>query len=265
MPKEWNIYISTLDNFKTSAEVIAKLYSHDALLTHDCKPVTVQTIQALATSWNAHLDLLCSNPVCGQPGHIIDKCFKPGGGIAGQYPNWWKKKAKPTSPSTPQLSVNIAVVPQSPSVTHSGGSGEFYAFMTRIQGHAVSSPQVMTYTDSAASEHCFTNIADFVTYELYRGNGKTVMKGGQFAILGTGKVVKRAVYDKCIITLLFENVYHCPDLSHNLISIGHLDKTGCFGVFGAGGLTFLNLSGNPFLYGNSIGTMYEVELFPPTG
>ena len=36
MPKEWNIYISTLDLSATSAEIIAKLYSHDALLAHDC-------------------------------------------------------------------------------------------------------------------------------------------------------------------------------------------------------------------------------------
>ena len=35
MPKEWNVYISTLDTFKTSAEVITKLHSHDALLARD--------------------------------------------------------------------------------------------------------------------------------------------------------------------------------------------------------------------------------------
>ena len=35
MPKDWNIFISTLNNFKTSAEVIAKLHSHDALLARD--------------------------------------------------------------------------------------------------------------------------------------------------------------------------------------------------------------------------------------
>lgn len=52
MPKEWNIYVSTLDSFMTSAEVIAKLHSHDALLAHDHKPHALQTIQALVTTWN---------------------------------------------------------------------------------------------------------------------------------------------------------------------------------------------------------------------
>ena len=64
MPKEWNIYISTLNTYKTSAEVIAKLYSHDALLTHNCRPPAVQNIQALTTSCNPQSDIICSNLVC---------------------------------------------------------------------------------------------------------------------------------------------------------------------------------------------------------
>ena len=184
--------------------------------------------------------------------------------MEGQYPDWWKKKGKTMNPS-PQPSVNIAVVPQTSSVTYSRNSREFYAFMTWIQGQAAGSPQVITYANSAASEHCFMNLADFVTYEPYEGSGKIATKGGQFTILGTGRVIKCAIYNKHIIKLSFKNAYHCPDLSHNLIPIGHLDKAGCFSVFGAGGVTFLNTSGNPFLYGKGIGTMYEVELFPPTG
>ena len=160
--------------------------------------------------------------------------------------------------------MNIAIVPQSTSVAHSGDNREFYAFMTQVQGQGTGGTKVITYADSAASEHCFTDIADFITYELYKGSGRTAMKGGQFTILGTGRVIKQAVYDKCIIKLSFKNAYHCPDLSHNLISIGHLDKTGCFSIFGSGGITFLNPLGNPFLYGKGIGTMYEVELYSPT-
>lgn len=76
MPKEWNIYLSTLNTYKTSAEVIAKLHSHDALLACDRKPAIIQT-KALATSRNmhSHPGVICSKPVCGKPGHTIDKCF----------------------------------------------------------------------------------------------------------------------------------------------------------------------------------------------
>lgn len=123
----------------------------------------------------------------------------------------------------------------------------------------------MMYADSAASEHCFTDITDFMTYEPYSGNGKTATKGGHFTILGMGRVIKCAIYDGHIITLSFKNAYHCPDLSHNLISVSHLDKASCFSVFGTGGVTFLNLAGSPFLYGKGVSTMYEVKLFPSTG
>ena len=187
-----------------------------------------------------------------------------GGVMAGQYADWWKKKGRATNPS-PQPSTNIAIVPESLTVTHSNNGGEFYVFTAEIQGAMANNPRVTTYTDSTVSEHCFMDIVDFTKYKPYKGNGKTATKGEQFTILGTGKVIKWAVYDKCIITLSFESAYHCPDLSHNLISIGHLNKAGCFGMFGGGGVTFLNSSENPFLHGKGIGTMYKIELFPPTG
>ena len=63
--------------------------------------------------------------------------------------------------------------------------------------------------------------------------------------------------------MVFENAIHAPDLNHNLISIGRLDKARCFSVFGGGGMMCLNCEGNPFLYGmvaGSEGTMYEVEI-----
>jgi len=146
MPKEWNIYISTLDTFKTTAEVIAKLHSHDALIARDRKPVGVQIVQALATSRNSRSGLICSNPICGRTGHTVDQCFKASGGMEGQYPDWWKKKGKPTNPS-PRLSANVAIVPESSLITHSSGNGEFYAFATVLRGAISSDLRVITYAD----------------------------------------------------------------------------------------------------------------------
>ena len=111
------------------------------------------------------------------------------GGIVGQYPDWWKKKGKATN-LLPQPSANIAIVPESLTVTHSNNGGEFYAFTTEIQGAMANNSRVTTYTNSTVSEHCFTDIADFMMYKPYKGNRKTAMKGGHFTILGTGKVIK---------------------------------------------------------------------------
>jgi hypothetical protein len=71
-----------------------------------------------------------------------------------------------------------------------------------------------------------------------------------------------------IVNLVFENAIHAPDLNHNLISIGRLDKAGCYAVFGGGGMICLNREGKPFLTGMAAGaegTMYKVEIYPPTG
>ncbi|KAF8811478.1 hypothetical protein BYT27DRAFT_7069614, partial [Phlegmacium glaucopus] len=53
---------------------------------------TPAVVRALATAQSQRSQLICANPVCGRVGHTVDKCFKPGGGMEGQYPDWWRKK-----------------------------------------------------------------------------------------------------------------------------------------------------------------------------
>ena len=97
MPREWMIFISTLGAYATSAEVIAHILSHDSMLARD-RPSqsTPAVVRALATAQGQRSQVICSNPVCEWVGHTIDKCFKPGGGMEGQYPDWWKKKGTTT-------------------------------------------------------------------------------------------------------------------------------------------------------------------------
>ena len=108
-----------------------------------------------------------------------------------------------------------------------------------------------------------------MTYKPFHDkDGDTAARGGKFRISGTGHVEKCVIFDGCIILLAFENAIHAPDLNHNLISIGRLDKAGCYSVFGGGGMICLNREGKPFLSGiaaGSEGTMYEVEVYSPTG
>ena len=185
--------------------------------------------------------------------------------MEGQYPDWWCKKGSPTpmtttTTPTPKPTANIAVVQHSTT----SGHGEYYAFMMNTQGHHKG---LITYADSAASDHCFVDIKDFVTYQPSTGkDGDTAAKGGKFTIAGMGRVDKRAVFNGRIITLSFKDVMHTPDLSHNLISIGKLEtKGGCYSIFGSGGVTFIDRDQRPFLQGQRMGTMYEVDVHSPTG
>src|ERR1700678_698335 len=135
MPKEWMIFVSTLGAYTTSTEVIAQIMAHDSMLGRDCPSQgTPAVVKALATTQNQRSQLTCTNPVCGHIGHTIDKCFKPGGGMEGQYPDWWRKKGTATSSNTqrPKPTANIVMTDSSTS--------EFYALATDT------SP---TYTDTS--------------------------------------------------------------------------------------------------------------------
>jgi hypothetical protein len=95
-----------------------------------------------------------------------------------------------------------------------------------------------------------------------------VARGGKFKISETGWVEKRVIFDGHVMSLAFKNAIHAPDLNHNLISIERLDKAGCYSVFGRGGMMCLNHEGKQLLSGiaaGSEGTMYEVEIYSPTG
>ena len=137
------------------------------------------------------------NPVCGHTGHTINKYFKPGGGMEGQCPDWWKKKGtatnsntqKPKSESKP--TANIATTNSTSG--SSSGDGEFYALITDTNPSQMDNPhrQVVTFANSACSDHCFINKSDFVTYKPFHDkDGDTAVRGGKFRISGTGQVEK---------------------------------------------------------------------------
>ncbi|KAF8801429.1 hypothetical protein BYT27DRAFT_7004731, partial [Phlegmacium glaucopus] len=77
--------------------------------------------------------------------------------------------------------------------------------------------QVVTFADSACSDHCFINKSDFITYKSFHDkDGDTAARGGKFKIHGTGRVEKQVIFDGRIISLVFENAMHTPNLNHNL-------------------------------------------------
>ncbi|KAF8224557.1 hypothetical protein L208DRAFT_1310750, partial [Tricholoma matsutake] len=76
---------------------------------------------------------------------------------------------------------------------------------------------VVSYADSAASDHCFVRWENFVTYSLCSGHeGKMATKGGMFNVPGTGSVKKSTIFNGEHVELTSENVLHTPALSHNL-------------------------------------------------
>lgn len=88
LPAAWLPFIGSLFGEKTSTAVIERIIQHALFIASVSRP-NPTTVQALSTQGNArNAHLKCSNPNCGKTGHLIDRCFREGGGMAGQYPDW---------------------------------------------------------------------------------------------------------------------------------------------------------------------------------
>jgi hypothetical protein len=55
----------------------------------------------------------CANPNCLREGHLVEDCFRKGGGKEGQYPPWWRGKKDtplPTLAANATTSTNQSVL-----------------------------------------------------------------------------------------------------------------------------------------------------------
>jgi hypothetical protein len=79
--------------------------------------------------------------------------------------------------------------------------------------------RIITYADSAVSDHFFVEQSKFMTYTANTDHkGSTTAVAGAFPILGTGNVHKSTIYKGRRVELTFENALHAPSLTHNLVS-----------------------------------------------
>jgi hypothetical protein len=251
MPKTWSVVITALRLVTTLSEVILQLTLHGNILMKDDPTTTSTPTHALATnlgrgSRRPRDTTVCTNPVCRRPSHPIEKCFKPGGGMEGQFLPWWNKRGGTDAPVATANAVVTTIVPTlAPGVS---SPNQYYAFS--IFGGPDSTVGTVTYADSAASDHFFVEQSDFVTYTPNKDHkGSTAAIAGAFPILCSGNICKSTIYKGRRIQLTFENVLHAPSLTHNLVLIGCLDISGKYILFGGGVGTFHNKNGVPFMSG----------------
>jgi hypothetical protein len=120
------IFISTLGTYTILTEVITQITTHDSMLARDrLSQGTPAVVKALATAQGQRSQLTCVNLACGQVGHTIDKCFKPRGGMEGQYPDWWRKKGTAANSNTQKLKATVNVTTTDSAVGSSNSSGNF--------------------------------------------------------------------------------------------------------------------------------------------
>lgn len=275
MPSSWAPVTGALFDQKKSADVIVRLTTHALLLHGPSAVAPANTVHALATLTRTEKSSVkCENPNCGRTGHTRERCFRKGGGMEGQYPEWWRKTksgANSTTSSAPNATPSAPNAPQANSAimisSDNNANAKCLAFTTTTQETTNTGTPCATYADSGASRHFFTNRADFVTYHPPSAAdvvGVTA-EGRTFRIEGCGRVRKWVTYNGETTEILFENALHAPDLSHNLISLGCLVRKGVrIGLEGDGAI-MRTPSGDPFMKCTLDGAMFTVPFVqPPT-
>ena len=85
--------------------------------------------------------------------------------MEGQYPDWWKKEgAVTTNTQKTKSTANIATA--NSTAGSSSGDGKFYALITDTNP-ANMTRQIIIFANSACSNHCFIDKADFVTSDPF--------------------------------------------------------------------------------------------------
>lgn len=195
MPTSWATITGALLEEKASTAVITCLTTH-ALLLHGTPAIapakTAQALVAQTGRQNNGSRPVCSNPNCGWTGHTADKCFCKGGGLEGQFPDWWKKsKGTPTiqanSNTTP--SPNNAAPQANLTLTSATNSDNPKCLVFSTLTCGVPKNGQTTYADSAASQHFFVDRADFARYGPPDSNSRTGLAANRpFKVVGCGKV-----------------------------------------------------------------------------
>jgi hypothetical protein len=107
LPSSYSTIIKILDSHLSSTDidyVVERLLAEESTQKDERRQlITSDMTQALyASRCPARSFIICENPICktaGQTGHLKEDCFWPGGGKAGQWPDWWEKNKKSGEPT----------------------------------------------------------------------------------------------------------------------------------------------------------------------
>lgn len=229
-PEIWDSVVSTLYAETNLTVIIACLIAHGKRVVgwntingpSSTQESTVQALQASIQALTIQVQNLLSrkntaprsdrshmaNDHCKSIGHILDECWKVGGGKQGQYPSWWKGKQDAPVPS----SANLATANVS-----SSEAGTVYTNVTTLSVHVDSETMELIkrileeesalmvnnasqlidtsllYGDSRASTHFIQNKDCFFHYlPLGETTGTSLKASAMLNIQGIGTVALKS-------------------------------------------------------------------------
>ena len=142
---------------------------------------------------------------CNRTGHTKAKCWVKGGGLEGQYPEWFKGKRDPCTSNTMKAITDSQIVWTYGYTRH---------------------PDVW-FADSAVTVHVSPNRSDFTTYQTYtesrviRAFGNNTVKG-----IREGNIVADIEFQGKVTRIRLTQVMHVPGTDGKILSLKVLDQKG---------------------------------------
>jgi transposase InsO family protein len=122
------------------------------------------------------------------------------------------------------------------------------------------------YLDSAASVHLTHNLSWFGDNQLEDTTMPVSLADGtSVQASGVGTAILNLLVNGENVRTNLRNVYYCPELDSNLISLGTLEKKGCTFTAGKGLLRVSNPDSETALEANRVGTLYVANLASTEG
>lgn len=135
------------------------------------------------------------------------------------------------------------------------------ALLVRAAKAGASSKDNAWYLDSAASVHLTHDISWFGDSRLEDTTMPVALADGTNVIAsGVGTAVLNLLVNGESVRTDLHNVYYCPELDSNLISLGTLEKKGCSFTASKGQLRVLHPNSETALEANRVGTLYVANL-----
>ena len=183
---------------------------------------------------------------CNSPRHKDDRCwFKH----LDQADEDWKEKNK----------ARIADIRRKAEKT--GSRSLLVKAAKAVKITSVSEKDHSWYLDSAASMHMTHDRGLYEDHKLDETTMTIALADGSSILAsGVGKVALNLLVDGADIRTILHDVYYCPELESNLISLGTLEKNGCSYTARNGFLQVFRSNMETALEAKRVGTLYVARL-----
>ena len=121
-------------------------------------------------------------------------------------------------------------------------------------------PEMLTFIDSGATDHCFVDRTMFTTYVPFEKPLAGLSAGLSFDIIGKGSISFSTTINGVTRIIDIDNVLHTPSFRSNLISVSKLIAKGVDVNFNKNGAVIKLQTGEQVMSATKIGELFVLDM-----